>query len=80
MQSLCFHHLGNQAQMTTLMSIPHVLLNVVVLSVLDFSPILLLPKLKWSYEHTRKFLFEWVAKLPWFENVFVTYGVFHDVK
>jgi hypothetical protein len=49
-------------------------------SVVDFLSILLPPKLKRSYDHTRKFLFEWVAKLLWFEDVFATYGVLHNVK
>jgi len=32
-----------------------------------------------SYDHTRKFELEWVAKLPWVEGVLDTNVVLHNV-
>jgi hypothetical protein len=39
-----------------------------------------LQKLKKSYDHRRKFLLEWVAKLPRAESVLATNVVFHNVR
>ncbi len=36
-------------------------------------------KFKKSYDHTCKFQFEWVAKLPWVEGVLVADGILHNV-
>jgi len=61
--------------------------NVVILSVLfdmGLNPNSLrmcpLQKLKKSYDHSRKFLLEWVAKLPWAESVLATNVVLHNVR
>jgi hypothetical protein len=61
--------------------------NVVILSDLPYTKSNLdllhvhpLQKWKKSYDHTKKFLFEWVAKLLWAKGVLVTNGMFHNVR